>query len=178
MQYQQSSNQFQELMNQCRTVLVRGQVEGKALVSYSPGETDQVMVVQTLQGNVAVFISTASGFEPVFVFKRSGEVRLYVASWFWQTELENWTAQIARLQEGRARRDAALRGNAPRCPFYNCIRQFFACAQEQGLNTKDDAAMREALGGYFNIQLDTRKEMTGSMWLEAASAVRIRALAW
>ena len=65
-----------------------------------------------------------------------------------------------------------------RCPWHRAIRRFYAIAQEKGLNPRADAAMREAIGCYWSIDVASRAQLTAGQWLAAGDAVRLGALVW
>jgi hypothetical protein len=64
------------------------------------------------------------------------------------------------------------------CCFYKSIRRFYAIAQEVGLDTKADAAIRLSVGAFFGIEIESRKQLSGGHWQAAGTAVKFGALYW
>lgn len=65
-----------------------------------------------------------------------------------------------------------------RCPFYREIRRFFAIARDNGLNTKNDDAIRDALAKALNRNIQSRDELNGADWSFAGDMVKMGVLTW
>ena len=70
------------------------------------------------------------------------------------------------------------KAQAPRCPFYGSIRQCFGFARGAGLDTKNDAAMREAFARFLGRDIASRDELNGFDWSICADGIRRGALVW
>lgn len=70
------------------------------------------------------------------------------------------------------------KASAPRCPSYGSIRACFGFARGAGLDTKDDAAMREAFARFLGRDIASRDELNGFDWSSCADGIRRGELAW
>jgi hypothetical protein len=90
----------------------------------------------------------------------------------------------AEIEAEAERNEAALQEAAPPvrvpCPHYGEIRRFFAIAQDHCLNVEPEAApaMRAAMSRFFNRPIHSRRQLDGSEWAQAASAVQDGVLSW
>jgi hypothetical protein len=64
------------------------------------------------------------------------------------------------------------------CPWYRSIRRFYAIAQERHLDTRNDAAIRAAIGRFWSIDLVSRQQLSAGQWQAAGDAVKLGALSW
>lgn len=85
-------------------------------------------------------------------------------------------APVAHLATAAA--SVAAKPTKERCPHYGAIRRFFGYARGAKLNTKNEDAIRDALAGFVGRTLETRADLSGIEWSQAAEAVRRGALAW
>jgi len=90
----------------------------------------------------------------------------------------------AEIEAEAERNEATLQEPAPPvrvpCPHYGEIRRFFAIAQDHCLNVEPEAApaMRAAMSHFFNRPIHSRRQLDGSEWAQAASAVQDGVLSW
>ncbi len=70
------------------------------------------------------------------------------------------------------------KASAPRCPFYGSIRRCFGFARGAGLDTKNDAAMREACARFLGRDIASRDELRGADWSICADGIRRGVLVW
>ena len=92
---------------------------------------------------------------------------------------------VAEIEEEAERAEAILSEPAAPpvrvpCPHYGEIRRFFAIAQDMrlGVAPEDAPTMREAMSRFFGRTIHSRRQLDGSEWAQAASAVQEGALFW
>ena len=156
MKYQEMDAHLQGIMQQCRRVLTSVAVKPgyTELLSPSRGFEQIAIVRNAATGRVAVFINTVSGYERVFTYDLSGKVLAYVASHFWQTELENW----ARNTPERPR--YANKGDARYNDYRSAQCKMYGTCSHANLDTFNDEAMREAIGDFLGIEIQSRTQLT------------------
>ncbi len=88
--------------------------------------------------------------------------------------------QVVAVEANTAKTAIARKETASKVPccFYRSIRRFYAIAQEVGLSTEADADIRAAVGAFFGIEIESRKQLSGGHWEAAGTAVKFGALYW
>ena len=66
----------------------------------------------------------------------------------------------------------------PACAWYRSIRRFYAIAGERRLDTANDAAMHAAIGRFWGVELQSRRQLSAGQWQAAGDAVKMGALSW
>ena len=64
------------------------------------------------------------------------------------------------------------------CAFHRTICRTFGIAKEHGLDTRDDAGMRAAIGRYLGRDVPTREVLRERDWLLIGNAIKYKQLAW
>lgn len=98
----------------------------------------------------------------------AGQVRSMLAN----TKGEELIETIEAIGE----REAA-KNHTPRHTFRE-IRHFYAVAAKRGLNPKRKAAVRVALGCFFDCEFRHLSDVSASQWKQAAGAVKVGGLQW
>ncbi len=87
-------------------------------------------------------------------------------------------ALTANAGQTAAKRQSVARPTKTPCPFFRSVKRFYAIATEAGLDTKADSEIRAAVGAFFGIEIESRKQLSGGHWQAAADAVKFGALYW
>jgi hypothetical protein len=72
----------------------------------------------------------------------------------------------------------AQRDSGAKCPFYRRIRFAFGMAQNRGLDTEADEAMRAAFSRFLGRTITSREELDGDEWLLVGKAIKNKLLTW
>jgi hypothetical protein len=87
-------------------------------------------------------------------------------------------ATAAKTAIARKETASKVQANKVPCCFYRSIRRFYAIAQDVGLSTSNDEAIRQAISAFFGIEIESRKQLSGGHWEAAGDAVKFGALYW
>jgi hypothetical protein len=85
---------------------------------------------------------------------------------------------VSSLKAPQIKRSAPQSASQGRCPWFRLIRAFYGAAQGRNLDTKNDEAIRAALGRFVGRNIESRAELRAGEWNDAAAAVRRGQLAW
>lgn len=115
-----------------------------------------------------------------------GDVEFFACNvgWYGRAKLDAVKAELSAVcaligfLAGKAVKVAQTVANRPRCSFHKAIRRCYAIARENGLDTRNDDAMRSAISRALGRQIESRDELNGGDWQAVGDAIKFGALAW
>jgi hypothetical protein len=87
--------------------------------------------------------------------------------------LQQIETKAAAIETQNAAQNAALETTEEVCDpcAVKAIRYFFAVCKNAGIDTTNSDLMRGAFSTYFGRKINTRRDLTADMWLNAANAI-------